>query len=207
MTAENDALEDHGCFATGRRNDSSCARVNTTPPSPRFLQLSDLGPAELLKQQGIASIRCTKLGDAVQDYLQVVTRCAQALSLMISPHSSAVPGAAGEHYGVSRKCAPTIAAGTSAAFFKASPRLGTAGIQIHFHSVLDRQDERAPAFVLRPHRLGLRVAPESPRLAAHQERRCNRGTSCPYQLSGNGKWIAVRSSAGLGFCLILQCSC
>jgi hypothetical protein len=71
--------------------------VNATPPSPRFLQLSDLVPAELLKQQGIASVRCTKLGDGVRDYLQVVTRCAQAKNPMISPHSSAVPSAAGGH--------------------------------------------------------------------------------------------------------------
>ncbi len=103
--------------------------------SPQLLQLSGVGPAELLKQHGIDIVLdAPGVGNDLQDHLQarIVMRCAQKVTLndvVGNPWRSVV---AALQYAALRKGSLTIAAGTSGAFFKTSPRLASPDIQIHF---------------------------------------------------------------------------
>jgi len=99
------------------------------------LQLSGVGPLALLKQHGIdVVLDAPGVGNDLQDHLQVrlVTRCAKAITLNDIVNHPLRRVWAGVHYAATRKGALTIAAGTSGAFFKTSPRLATPDIQIHF---------------------------------------------------------------------------
>src|SRR4029077_13981951 len=103
--------------------------------SPQLLQLSGVGPAELLKQHGIDIVLdAPGVGNDLQDHLQVrvVTRCAQAVTLNDIMNNPVRRIWAGAKYAAVRKGPLTIAAGTSGAFFKTSPRLASPDIQIHF---------------------------------------------------------------------------
>jgi len=118
--------------------------------SPQLLQLSGVGPADLLKQHGIdVVLDASGVGHDLQDHLQVrlVMRCAQKVTLndiVASPLRSALAGA---QYAAFRKGALTIAAGTSGAFFKTGPRLASPDIQIHFIPFsTDKMGEKLHAF-------------------------------------------------------------
>jgi len=103
--------------------------------SPQLLQLSGVGPAELLKQHGIAVVLdAPGVGNDLQDHLQVriVTRCAQSITLNDIVNHPVRRTLAGMQYAAFRRGPLTIAAGTSGAFFKTNPRLATPDIQIHF---------------------------------------------------------------------------
>jgi choline dehydrogenase len=103
--------------------------------SPQLLQLSGVGPAELLKQHGIAVVLdAPGVGNDLQDHMQVrlVTRCAQRVTLNDVVSHPVRRVMAGLRYAALRKGPLTIAAGTSGAFFKTDPRLATPDIQIHF---------------------------------------------------------------------------
>ncbi|WP_024513833.1 choline dehydrogenase [Bradyrhizobium sp. Tv2a-2] len=103
--------------------------------SPQLLQLSGVGPADLLKQHGIdVVLDAPGVGNDLQDHMQVriVVRCAQKVTLNDVVNSPLRRVWAGVQYAASRKGALTIAAGTSGAFFKTSPRLASPDIQIHF---------------------------------------------------------------------------
>ena len=119
--------------------------------SPQLLQLSGVGPAELLNQHGIdvvldapgrrqrpagshAGSDCDALhaGDHAQRHRQ----------------SSAAPDAwPARDMRAFRKGPLTIAAGTSGAFFRTNPRLATPDIQIHFLPFsTDKMGEKLHAF-------------------------------------------------------------
>jgi choline dehydrogenase len=103
--------------------------------SPQLLQLSGVGPAELLKQHGIdVVLDAPGVGNDLQDHLQVrlVTRCSQRVTLNDIVNHPVRRFMAGARYAAFRKGPLTIAAGTSGAFFKTNPRLATPDIQIHF---------------------------------------------------------------------------
>ena len=103
--------------------------------SPQLLQLSGVGPAELLKQHGIdVVLDAPGVGNDLQDHLQVrlMMRCAQRVTLNDVVNNPLRGMLAGLKYAAFRKGPLTIAAGTSGAFFKTSPRLSTPDIQIHF---------------------------------------------------------------------------
>ena len=103
--------------------------------SPQLLQLSGVGPAELLKQHGIdVVLDAPGVGNDLQDHLQVrlMMRCAQRVTLNDVVNNPFRGMLAGLQYAAFRKGPLTIAAGTSGAFFKTSPRLATPDIQIHF---------------------------------------------------------------------------
>jgi choline dehydrogenase len=103
--------------------------------SPQLLQLSGVGPAELLKQHGIDVVMdAPGVGSDLQDHLQVriVTRCSQRITLNDVVNHPLRRVMAGARYAAFRKGPLTIAAGTSGAFFKTDPRLATPDIQIHF---------------------------------------------------------------------------
>src|SRR6202051_3805732 len=118
--------------------------------SPQLLQLSGVGPAELLKQHGIDIVLdAPGVGNDLQDHLQVrlVTRCAQRVTLNDILNHPVRRIMAGARYAAFRKGAVTIAAGTSGAFSKTNPRLATPDIQIHFLPFsTDRMGEKLHSF-------------------------------------------------------------
>jgi choline dehydrogenase len=103
--------------------------------SPQLLQLSGVGPAELLKGHGIEIVLdAPGVGNDLQDHLQVrlIMRCSQRITLNDIINHPLRRVLAGARYAALRKGPLTIAAGTSGAFFKTDPRLATPDIQIHF---------------------------------------------------------------------------
>ncbi len=103
--------------------------------SPQLLQLSGIGPAELLRQHGIdVVLDAPGVGHDLQDHMQVrvVMRCTQPITLNDVVNSPARKIMAGLRYAAFRTGPLSIAAGTSGAFFKTDPRLATPDIQIHF---------------------------------------------------------------------------
>jgi choline dehydrogenase len=103
--------------------------------SPQLLHLSGIGPAELLKSHGIdVVLDAPGVGNDLQDHLQVriVMKCPQPVTLNDVVRHPVRKAMAGLQYAALRKGPLTIAAGTSGAFFKTSPRLASPDIQIHF---------------------------------------------------------------------------
>jgi choline dehydrogenase len=118
--------------------------------SPQLLQLSGVGPAELLKRHGIDIVLdAPGVGNDLQDHLQVrlVTRCSQPVTLNDIVNHPVRRVMAGARYAAFRRGPLTIAAGTSGAFFKTNPRLATPDIQIHFLPFsTDRMGEKLHSF-------------------------------------------------------------
>ncbi|MGJ4884927.1 MULTISPECIES: choline dehydrogenase [unclassified Bradyrhizobium] len=103
--------------------------------SPQLLQLSGVGPAELLKQHGLdVVLDAPGVGSDLQDHLQVriVMRCSQRITLNDIVNNPVRKVLAGVRYAAFRNGPLTIAAGTAGAFFKTDPRLVSPDIQIHF---------------------------------------------------------------------------
>lgn len=103
--------------------------------SPQLLQLSGVGPAELLKSHGIdVVLDAPGVGNDLQDHMQVriVMRCSQPITLNDILNHPGRRIMAGARYAAFRKGPLTIAAGTSGAFFKTDPRLASPDVQIHF---------------------------------------------------------------------------
>jgi choline dehydrogenase len=103
--------------------------------SPQLLQLSGVGPADLLKRYGIdVVLDAPGVGHDLQDHMQVriVTRCTQRITLNDIVNSPFRKIMTGLQYAAFRRGPLTIAAGTSGAFFKTNPRLATPDVQIHF---------------------------------------------------------------------------
>ncbi|HUN96530.1 MAG TPA: choline dehydrogenase [Bradyrhizobium sp.] len=103
--------------------------------SPQLLQLSGVGPADLLRKFGINVVLDMQgVGNDLQDHLQVrvVMRCAQKITLNDIVNHPLRRVLAGARYAAFRTGPLTIAAGTSGAFFKTNPRLATPDIQVHF---------------------------------------------------------------------------
>ena len=118
--------------------------------SPQLLQLSGVGPAKLLRGHGInVVLDAPGVGHDLQDHLQVriVMRCSQRITLNDIVNHPVRRMLAGARYAAFRKGPLTIAAGTSGAFFKTSPRLATPDIQIHFLPFsTDKMGEKLHAF-------------------------------------------------------------
>jgi choline dehydrogenase len=147
--------------------------------SPQLLQLSGVGPADLLRKHGIdVVLDAPGVGHDLQDHMQVrvVMRCTQSITLNDVVNSPVRRILAGARYAAFRKGPLTIAAGTSGAFFKTSPRLATPDIQIHFLPFsTDKMGERLHSFSgfsasvcqLRPESRGsLRIRSADPTAAA-----------------------------------------
>ncbi len=103
--------------------------------SPQLLQLSGVGPAELLQRHGIdVVLDAPGVGSDLQDHMQVrvVMRCAQAITLNDIVNNPLRRVLAGLQYAALRTGPLTISAGTAGAFFRTDPRLATPDIQIHF---------------------------------------------------------------------------
>src|SRR6201996_6882074 len=118
--------------------------------SPQLLQLSGVGPAELLRQHGIdVVLDAPGVGHDLQDHMpvRVVMRCSQPITLNDIVNNPFNKVLAGLRYALSRTGPLTIAAGTSGAFFKTNPRLATPAVQIHFLPFsTDKMGEKLHAF-------------------------------------------------------------
>src|SRR3984957_4932150 len=118
--------------------------------SPQLLQLSGVGPAELLRKHNIdVVLDMPGVGNDLQDHMQVrvVMRCAQKVTLNDIVNHPVLRVLAGARYAAFRKGPLTIAAGTSGAFFKTNPRLATPDIQVHFLPFsTDRMGEKLHSF-------------------------------------------------------------
>jgi choline dehydrogenase len=103
--------------------------------SPQLLQLSGVGPADLLRKHGIdVVLDAPGVGHDLHYHMQVriVMRCSQKITLNDTVNHPLRRAMAGAHYALFRKGWLTIAAGTAGAFFKTSPRLASPDIQVHF---------------------------------------------------------------------------
>jgi choline dehydrogenase len=118
--------------------------------SPQLLQLSGVGPAELLRRHGIdVVLDAPGVGHDLQDHMQVrvIMRCSKPITLNDVVNSPTRKFLAGLQYAALRKGPLTIAAGTSGAFFKTNPRLATPDIQVHFLPFsTDRMGEKLHSF-------------------------------------------------------------
>ncbi len=102
--------------------------------SPKLLQLSGVGPGELLRNHGIDVVQdMPGVGNSLQDHFQarIVMRSTRRTvnDDLNNPLRRAMVGM---RYAAFRKGPLTIAAGYAGAFFKTDARLATPDIQVHF---------------------------------------------------------------------------
>jgi choline dehydrogenase len=102
--------------------------------SPKLLQLSGVGPGELLRNFGIDVVQDTPgVGNSLQDHFQarIVMRSTRPTvnDDLNNPLRRALVGL---RYAAFRTGPLTIAAGYAGAFYKTDPRLATPDIQVHF---------------------------------------------------------------------------
>jgi choline dehydrogenase len=103
--------------------------------SPQLLQISGLGPADLLRRHGIAVIAdLPGVGADLQDHLQLRMqyRCTEPITMNEVINDWRYRYAAGLRYLMTRKGLLTIGAGYAGAFLKTRPDLATPDVQLHF---------------------------------------------------------------------------
>jgi choline dehydrogenase len=103
--------------------------------SPQLLQLSGVGPAELLKSFGIPVVRdMPGVGADLQDHFQARFnyRCSEPLTVNDAMASWRGRIGMALQYAVSRKGHLSIGAGYAGGFFKTDPSLASPDVQIHF---------------------------------------------------------------------------
>ena len=103
--------------------------------SPQLLQLSGVGPADLLRKHGIEVVLDAQgVGHDLQDHMQVriVMRCTQKITLNDIVNHPIRRTLEGLRYALFRQGWLTIAAGTAGAFFKTNARLASPDVQVHF---------------------------------------------------------------------------
>jgi choline dehydrogenase len=106
--------------------------------SPQLLQLSGIGPAELLARHGIpVTHHLPGVGENLQDHYQarVIWRCTRPITHNEEQHSLWKKAMIGAEWLVRRTGAATIGAGESGLFCKSSPEVATADLQYHFMPV------------------------------------------------------------------------
>ncbi|HWP15082.1 MAG TPA: choline dehydrogenase, partial [Xanthobacteraceae bacterium] len=103
--------------------------------SPQLLQLSGVGPADLLAQHGIKVIADMKgVGADLQDHYQARLNYRSRTHNTINDMMGSLTGrvAAGLRYALLRKGLLTIGAGYAGAFAKTDPMMATPDVQFHF---------------------------------------------------------------------------
>jgi choline dehydrogenase len=103
--------------------------------SPQLLQLSGLGPAELLRSHGIQVVAdMPGVGADLQDHLQVRMqyRCTEPVTMNDVIHSWRHRVGAGLRYCLFRKGLLAVGAGYAGGFFRAMPHVATPDVQVHF---------------------------------------------------------------------------
>ena len=118
--------------------------------SPQLLQLSGIGPVDLLGRHGIPVLAARRdVGERFQDHLQVrlVLRCTQPITLNDDMASLFGQARIGLRYLLRRKGPLTVCAGYGGAFFRTDARLATPDVQVHFLTFsTDRMGERLHGF-------------------------------------------------------------
>jgi choline dehydrogenase len=102
--------------------------------SPQLLQLSGVGPADLLKGHGIGVVAdMPGVGADLQDHFQVrvAYRCTERITMNDTVNSLPLKIAAGLRYMLFRKGMLTIGAGYAGAFLKTTPDVATPDVQFH----------------------------------------------------------------------------
>jgi len=103
--------------------------------SPQLLQLSGIGPAELLREHGIPVIAdMPGVGADLQDHLQarIQYRCTEPITMNDVINHWRHRYGEGLRYVFSRRGLLTIGAGYAGAFLRTRPELATPDVQIHF---------------------------------------------------------------------------
>jgi choline dehydrogenase len=103
--------------------------------SPQVLQLSGIGPAELLRSHGIDVVADHPgVGADLQDHFQVrfQYRCTEPITMNDVINSRRHSMMAGLRYILFRKGLLTIGAGYAGGFFRTSPAVATPDVQVHF---------------------------------------------------------------------------
>jgi choline dehydrogenase len=103
--------------------------------SPQLLQLSGVGPADLLRQHGIAVIAdMPGVGDDLQDHYQARFNYRGTERNTMNDMMNSLTGrvAAGLRYALLRKGFLTIGAGYAGGFFRTDPKMATPDVQFHF---------------------------------------------------------------------------
>jgi choline dehydrogenase len=103
--------------------------------SPQLMQLSGLGPGDLLRLHGIAVVAdMPGVGADLQDHLQVRMqyRCTEPITMNDVINSWRHRTAAGLRYLLFRKGLLAIGAGYAGGFFRTGPQAATPDVQAHF---------------------------------------------------------------------------
>jgi choline dehydrogenase len=103
--------------------------------SPQLMQLSGLGPAELLRSHGISvTADMPGIGEDLQDHLQVRIqyRCTEPITMNDVVNSWRQRIGAGMRYALFRKGLLAIGAGYAGGFFRTSANVATPDVQVHF---------------------------------------------------------------------------
>ncbi len=103
--------------------------------SPQLLQISGVGPSDLLRQHGIDVIAdMPGVGADLQDHYQARFnyRCAEPITMNDMMGSLAGRVGAGLRYALFRKGFLTVGAGYAGGFFKTDPTMATPDVQLHF---------------------------------------------------------------------------
>jgi choline dehydrogenase len=103
--------------------------------SPQLMQLSGIGPSDLLRSHGIEVIADVPgVGSDLQDHLQVRMqfRCGQPITANDVINDWRYRYGAGIRYMLTRKGLLSVGAGYAGAFFMTRPDLATPDVQIHF---------------------------------------------------------------------------
>jgi len=103
--------------------------------SPQLMQLSGIGPADLLRSHGIQVVAdMPGVGSDLQDHLQVRMqfRCTEPITANDVINRWSHRYGAGIRYMLTRKGLLSIGAGYAGAFFRTRPDLETPDVQIHF---------------------------------------------------------------------------
>lgn len=103
--------------------------------SPQILQLSGVGPADLLRKHGIGIVADHQgVGADLQDHFQArfQYRCTEPITMNDVINSRRHSLMAGLRYILFRKGLLTIGAGYAGGFFRTSPAVATPDVQVHF---------------------------------------------------------------------------
>jgi choline dehydrogenase len=102
--------------------------------SPQLLQLSGIGPAELLESRGIPLVHELPVGDGLQDHFYVRTfwRCSKPITLNDDMASLWRKAGIGLQYMLKKRGPLTVSAGYAAAFVRTRPELKRPDAQIYF---------------------------------------------------------------------------
>ncbi len=103
--------------------------------SPQLLQLSGVGPADLLEQHGIEPVHeLAGVGENLQDHFQIriVYECSKPITINDVSNSLLQRAKAGIQYALTRKGPLTLGAGQVGVFAKTRPELESPDVQFHF---------------------------------------------------------------------------